>query len=182
MKNLPHLLCVDDDNKIRELLQIYLTNKNFRVSVARDSFEAEKLTSFFLFDLIILDITLPEMDGFQVLRKKSFKPPLSYLPNFSNPENKPSSYYSMITSFSFFTLGWVGYDWYMDRRSNYFTPKDELSPFPKNMFVFSTKEWIFNQAQPFIDPIYETKAWKWWEDRNKRKAERKRARRKSVFD
>ena len=47
MKNLPHLLCVDDDNKIRELLEIYLTNKNFRVSVARDSFEAEQLTSFF---------------------------------------------------------------------------------------------------------------------------------------
>ncbi len=120
--------------------------------------------------------------GFQILRKKSFKPPLSYLPNFSNPENKTNSYYSMITSFSFFTLGWVGYDWYMDRRSNYFTPKDELSPFPKNMFVFSAREWVFNQAQPFINPIYETKVWKWWQDRNKRKDERKRAKRKSVFD
>ena len=120
--------------------------------------------------------------GFQILRKKSFKPPLSYLPNFSKPENKTNSYYSMITSFSFFTLGWVGYDWYMDRRSNYFTPKDELSPFPKNMFVFSAREWVFNQAQPFIDPIYETKVWKWWQDRNKRKDERKRAKRKSVFD
>ena len=83
---------------------------------------------------------------------------------------------------TFFTLGWVGYDWYMDRRSNYFTPKDELSPFPKNMFVFSAREWVFNQAQPFIDPIYETKVWKWWQDRNKRKDERKRAKRKSVFD
>ena len=120
--------------------------------------------------------------GFQVLSKKSFKPSLSYLPNFTNPDKKPNRYYSMITSFSFFTLAWVGYDWFMDRRSNYFTPKDELSPFPKNMFVFSTSEWVFNQSQPFIDPIYETRAWKWWNDRNKRKAERKRAKRKSVFD
>ena len=44
MKNLPHLLCVDDDNKIRELLEIYLTGNNFRVSVAKSSSEAEKLT------------------------------------------------------------------------------------------------------------------------------------------
>ena len=49
MKNLPHLLCIDDDNKIRELLEIYLSSNNFRVSVAKDSFEAEKLTNFFLF-------------------------------------------------------------------------------------------------------------------------------------
>ena len=67
MKNLPHLLCVDDDNKIRELLEIYLTTKNFRVSVARDSFEAEKLTSFFLFDLIILDIMMPQKSGIEFL-------------------------------------------------------------------------------------------------------------------
>ena len=59
MKNIPHLLCVDDDNNIRELLQIYLAGKNFRVSVAKNASEAEKLTSFFLFDVIILDIMMP---------------------------------------------------------------------------------------------------------------------------
>jgi len=120
--------------------------------------------------------------GFQMWRKKSFQPSLNYLPNFSKPEEKPGIYYSMITSFSFFALAWVGYDWFMDRRSNYFTPKDELTSFPKNMFVFSVKEWTMNQAKPYIDPFYETKVYKWWKDRKKRKAERKRSKRKSVFD
>ena len=50
------------------------------------------------------------------------------------------------------------------------------------MFVFSVKEWTMNQAKPYIDPFYETKVYKWWEDRKKRKAERKRSKRKSVFD
>ena len=120
--------------------------------------------------------------AFQAWRKKSGQPALNYLPNFGNPEKKPNSYYSMITSFSVFTLGWVGYDWYMDRRSNYFTPKDEVTPFPKNMFVFSSKEWAINQAQPFVEPVYETRIWKWWKKREERKKERKRSKRKSVFD
>ena len=60
MRTLPHLLCIDDDNNIRELLKIYLSGKNFRVSVAKDSFDAEKLTSFFIFDLIVLDIMMPK--------------------------------------------------------------------------------------------------------------------------
>ena len=118
----------------------------------------------------------------QTWRKKTGDPALSYLPNFGNPDKKPSNYYSMITSFSFFTLAWVGYDWYMDRRSNYFTPKDELTPFPKNMFVFSSKEWVWDQSEPFIEPLYDTRAWKWWKEREKRKKENRRAKRKSVFD
>ena len=120
--------------------------------------------------------------GLSMISKKSFKPPLYYLPNFSKPEQKPSNYYSMITSFSFFSLAWVGYDWYMDRRSNYFTPKDELSPFPKNMFVFSSKEWAIKQIMPLFDPIFKSRTYRLWQMRKKEQAKNKRARRKSVFD
>ena len=67
MKTLPHLLCIDDDNNIRELLKIYLTSKNFRVSVAKDSYDAEKLTNFFIFDLIVLDIMMPKRNGIEFL-------------------------------------------------------------------------------------------------------------------
>jgi len=120
--------------------------------------------------------------GLSMLNKKSLKPPLYYLPNFSKPEQKPSYYYSMITSFSFFSLAWVGYDWYMDRRSNYFTPKDELTPFPKDMFVFSSTEWAKKQIMPLFDPLWETRAYKLWQIRKKEKAKNKRSKRKSVFD
>ena len=95
MKNLPHLLCIDDDNKIRELLEIYLSNNSFRVSVAKDSFEAEKLTNFFLFDLIILDIMMPNKDGIQFLnhfRTLDFNTPVLMLTADNQIEKKKASY------------------------------------------------------------------------------------------
>ena len=120
--------------------------------------------------------------GVSIIRKKSFKPSMRFMPNFSKPEQKPSNYYSMITSFSFLTLAWVGYDWYTDRRSNYFTPKDELTPFPNNMFVFSSKEWAKKQIIPLFDPIVKSRTYKLWQIRKKEKAKNKRSKRKSVFD
>ena len=95
MKNLPHLLCIDDDNKIRELLEIYLSSNNFRVSVAKDSFEAEKLTNFFLFDLVILDIMMPNKDGIQFLnyfRTLDFSTPVLMLTADNQIEKKKASY------------------------------------------------------------------------------------------
>ena len=120
--------------------------------------------------------------GVSIIRKKSFKPSMRFVPNFSKPEQKPSNYYSMITSFSFLTLAWVGYDWYTDRRSNYFTPKDELTPFPNNMFVFSSKEWAKKQIIPLFDPIVKSRTYKLWQIRKREKAKNKRSKRKSVFD
>ena len=97
MKNLPHLLCVDDDNKIRELLKIYLVGKNFRVSIAKDSFDAEKLTEFFMFDLIILDIMMPKRNGIEfldLLRKFDLNTPVLMLTADSQLDKKKSSYSS----------------------------------------------------------------------------------------
>jgi len=95
MKILPHLLCVDDDNKIRELLKIYLASKDFRVTTAKDSFEAEKYTSFFFFDLIILDIMMPKKNGIQFLdslRKKDKNTPVLMLTANNQLEEKTFSY------------------------------------------------------------------------------------------
>ncbi len=91
MRTLPHLLCIDDDNNIRELLKIYLSGKNFRVSVAKDSFDAEKLTSFFIFDLIVLDIMMPKKNGIEFLdslRKFDLNTPVIMLTADSQLEKK----------------------------------------------------------------------------------------------
>ena len=120
--------------------------------------------------------------GYQILKNKSFTPIKSYLPSFNIQKPSGKSYFPMITSFSFITLGWIGYDWYMDRRSNYFTPKNERSPFPKEMFVFSLNEWAYKRAEPYVQPIMNSKPVKWWKNRKLRQLERKRAKRKNVFE
>ena len=58
-----HLLVVDDDTRLRELLCRYLVENGFRVTVASDAHDARaKLTSF-AFDLIVLDIMMPGESG-----------------------------------------------------------------------------------------------------------------------
>ena len=58
-----HLLVVDDDERIRELLQKYLIRNGFSVSTARDADQARRLLGGLMFDLIILDVMMPGMDG-----------------------------------------------------------------------------------------------------------------------
>ena len=55
-KKFPHILCIDDDDKIRELLKVFLKKNNFKVSVAKDVIDAIKLVNFFIFDVIIVNI------------------------------------------------------------------------------------------------------------------------------
>ena len=58
-----HLLVVDDDERIRELLQKYLIRNGFSVSTASDADQARRLLGGLMFDLIILDVMMPGMDG-----------------------------------------------------------------------------------------------------------------------
>ena len=58
-----HLLIVDDDERIRGLLQKYLMRNGFLVSAARDAAHAERILSGLDFDLIVLDVMMPGEDG-----------------------------------------------------------------------------------------------------------------------
>ena len=58
-----HLLIVDDDERIRELLQKFLIRHDFIVSAARDAAHARKLLAGLEFDLIVLDVMMPGEDG-----------------------------------------------------------------------------------------------------------------------
>jgi two-component system phosphate regulon response regulator OmpR len=59
----PHLLIVDDDTRIRELLQKFLSGKGFRVTVAADAAEARRKLEGLDFDLLVLDVMMPGETG-----------------------------------------------------------------------------------------------------------------------
>ena len=87
-------------------------------------------------------------------------------------------YGTIITVVPIVTLGKVGYYWYKDLRSNYFIPKNENDPFPRNMFVFSFPEWLWKKSQPIMN----SRVIKWWKGRKLRKVQKEAAKRKSASD
>jgi two-component system, OmpR family, phosphate regulon response regulator OmpR len=64
----PHLLVVDDDERIRGLLQKFLVRNGFLVSVARDAAHARRILTGLEFDLIVLDVMMPGEDGVSLTR------------------------------------------------------------------------------------------------------------------
>jgi two-component system phosphate regulon response regulator OmpR len=64
-----HLLVVDDDPRLRELLRRYLTENDFQVSTAQDAPSMNRLMQRQTFDLIILDLMLPGEDGLSIVRR-----------------------------------------------------------------------------------------------------------------
>ena len=60
-----HILIVDDDERIRELVKEYLNQNNYLVSTAKDSIDAIEKTKIIKFDLIILDIMMPGKTGLE---------------------------------------------------------------------------------------------------------------------
>tara|TARA_B100001027_G_scaffold216367_1_gene192502 strand:+ start:119 stop:796 length:678 start_codon:yes stop_codon:yes gene_type:complete len=70
MKNYKaHILVVDDDDGIRNLLKKFLKDNNYLVNTASDSEEAKKKISIIKFDLIILDIMMPGKSGLEFLNE-----------------------------------------------------------------------------------------------------------------
>jgi two-component system OmpR family response regulator len=69
METTPHVLIVDDDREIRDLLSRFLTSNGCRVSVARDEREMRKAMAEAAIDLIVLDVMMPGKDGFTACRE-----------------------------------------------------------------------------------------------------------------
>lgn len=64
-----HILIIDDDEKIRDLLKQYLKNNNFFVSTAINASDAEEKLKIIKFDLAIIDIMMPGKDGLQLTKE-----------------------------------------------------------------------------------------------------------------
>ncbi len=74
-----HLLVVDDDERIRVLLQKFLMRNGFLVTIARDTDQARRILLGLDFDLVVLDVMMPGTDGISFtreLRRKSAVPVL----------------------------------------------------------------------------------------------------------
>lgn len=65
----PHILIVDDDNRILKLLKQFLTKNNFLISTSDSPVEAMELIENFVFDLIILDVMMPKITGIEFARE-----------------------------------------------------------------------------------------------------------------
>ena len=85
-----HILVVDDDKRLRELLRRYLAERGFRVTVAADAAEAWARLESLAFDLIVLDVMMPGQSGFDftaALRLKS-QVPILMLTAMGEPEER----------------------------------------------------------------------------------------------
>ena len=63
----PHVLIVDDDLRIRTLLERFLRKEGFRVTGAEDAEQARGRLAAFVFDAVVLDVMMPGEDGFSLL-------------------------------------------------------------------------------------------------------------------
>ena len=61
------ILLVDDDERLRNLLKDYLSEKDFKVYTSQDLTEAKEIFNFFIFDLVILDRMMPSGDGIDLI-------------------------------------------------------------------------------------------------------------------
>ena len=75
--SLNRILVVDDEKAIRELLFDFLSRQNYRVNTACDGVEAAAILRQKEFDLIVTDLAMPNMDGFELIKEASAIQPLT---------------------------------------------------------------------------------------------------------
>ena len=85
-----HILAVDDDDRIRELIKQYLNDQNFIVTTAINSDDAKLKIKNFKFDLIILDVMMPGQTGYELTKeiKKDMSIPIILLTAKGEVENR----------------------------------------------------------------------------------------------
>ena len=89
-KNKYHILVVDDDIKIKELIKQFLVEKGLIVSTASDAKEAKEKIEIFSFSLVVLDVMMPGQSGYELTKelKSSKNIPILLLTAKGETENR----------------------------------------------------------------------------------------------
>ncbi len=85
-----HILVVDDDDRIRDLLKDYLKDNNYIVSTAENAEQAKIKLEYLKFDIIILDVMMPGINGYELTQdiKRKIKVPIILLTAKGEVENR----------------------------------------------------------------------------------------------
>ena len=88
--NKNHILIVDDDDRIRNLLKDYLSENNYIVSTAENADQAKEKLQYLKFEIIILDVMMPGQDGYELTKeiKEKIKVPIILLTAKGEVENR----------------------------------------------------------------------------------------------
>lgn len=90
MSDRSHILVVDDDTRLRELLRKYLTDSGYAVTTAADAAEARQRLAGLTFDLIVLDVMMPGESGLDLARwlRPANSVPILMLTAMGEPEHR----------------------------------------------------------------------------------------------
>ena len=85
-----HILIIDDDQRLRELLENYLLEKKYKVNLCDDFASASEVLQYFIFDLIIVDRMMPSGDGIDLIKiiKKNNNTPVIMLTAMGESDNR----------------------------------------------------------------------------------------------
>ena len=88
--NIYHILVVDDDDRIRNLLKDFLSENHYIVSTAENADQAKEKLNYIKFDTIILDVMMPGQDGYDLTKeiKRQIKVPIILLTAKGEVENR----------------------------------------------------------------------------------------------
>jgi two-component system phosphate regulon response regulator OmpR len=88
--NKNHILIVDDDDRIRNLLKDYLSDNDYIVSTAENASQAKERLQYLKFDIIILDVMMPGQNGYDLTKeiKKEIQIPIILLTAKGEVENR----------------------------------------------------------------------------------------------
>jgi two-component system phosphate regulon response regulator OmpR len=91
-----HILVIDDDDRLRQLLKQFLKKNNFNVSVSSNAIKAKKILNGFSFDLIVLDVMMPGKSGIEFLNelRSEFNTPVLLLTALDQIQDKITGFKS----------------------------------------------------------------------------------------